>query len=165
MELNIQTFEPNALTTVTEFLTTYNLPVSDLTEDNIQLFLAYDEEELIATIGLEKHENTGLLRSLAVKENYRNLGVADKMMKGFFAVCKSQEISDVYLLTTTAENYFMKKGFLQVDRKSVPSAIRQSREFRSICPASAVAMHRKVENSVLKTDATSKNSVELRPNS
>jgi amino-acid N-acetyltransferase len=165
MELNIQISEPKDLTTVTEFLTTYNLPISDLAEDNIQLFLAHDEEELIATIGLEKHKNTGLLRSLAVKENYRNLGVADKMLKGFFAVCKSQEISDVYLLTTTAEHYFKKRGFLQVDRKSVPSAIRQSREFRSICPASAVAMHRKVENNVLKTSSTSKNSFELLPNS
>ncbi|MEG9328032.1 arsenic resistance N-acetyltransferase ArsN2 [Salinimicrobium catena] len=159
MELNIQTFEPKDLTAVTEFLTYNKLPASDLTEDNIQLFLAYDEEELIATIGLEKHGSSGLLRSLAVKENYRNLEVADKMIKGLFAVCESQGISDIYLLTTTAEKYFLKKEFLKVDRKSVPFEIRQSREFRSICPASAVAMHRQVESSVIKG---SKDDLEVR---
>lgn len=157
MELNIQTFEPKDIKTVTEFLTTYKLPVSDLMEDNVQLFLAYDEEELVATIGLEKHGNSGLLRSLAVKETYRDRQLADKMIRGFFGVCESQQISDVYLLTTTAEKYFLKKGFLQVDRNSVPGAIRQSREFKSICPASAIVMHRRVDNFVTKGTATLQN--------
>lgn len=157
MELNIQTFEPKDLTTVTEFLTTYKLPVSDLMDGNAELFLAYDEEELVATIGLEKYGNTGLLRSLAVKETYRNRQLADKMIRGLFAVCDSEQISDVYLLTTTAEKYFLKKGFLQVDRDSVPNSIKQSREFRSICPASAVVMHRRVDNFVTKGTATFKN--------
>ncbi len=65
MELNIQIFEPKDIKTVTEFLTTYKLPVLDLMDGNAELFLAYDEEELVATIGLEKYGNTGLLRSLA----------------------------------------------------------------------------------------------------
>lgn len=157
MELNIQIFEPKNIKTVTEFLTIYKLPVSDLMEGNTELFLAYDEEELVATIGLEKYGSTGLLRSLAVKESYRNLQLADKMIRGLFAVCESQQITDVYLLTTTAEKYFLKKGFLQVDRESVPHSIKQSREFRSICPASAVVMHRRVDTSIAKGTATFEN--------
>lgn len=148
MKLNIQSAEQKDLTTVIEFLTTHNLPVSDLEEKNVKLYLGYNEGELVATIGLEKHGSTGLLRSLAVKETYRNLQVADKMIKEFFALCEGEEIAEVYLLTTTAETYFLRKGFLPVDRKVVPAGIRETREFRSICPSSAVVMHREVKKNL-----------------
>ena len=45
MELNIQTFKPKDIKTVTEFLTTNRLPVTDLMEDNVQLLLAHDGED------------------------------------------------------------------------------------------------------------------------
>ncbi len=146
MELNIQSAEPKDLAAVTDFLTAQDLPVTDLGEENVDLYLVHDEGELVATIGLEKYGTTGLLRSLAVKETFRNQQLAEKMIKGFFAVCEAKEIAEVYLLTTTAEKYFLKRGFLPVDREKVPTVIRQTREFKSICPSSAIVMHRQVQN-------------------
>jgi N-acetylglutamate synthase-like GNAT family acetyltransferase len=49
---------------------------------------------------------------------------------------------DVYLLTTTAEQYFPPVGFACIVRDAVPDAVTASVEFRSACPASAVVMHR-----------------------
>lgn len=144
MKLNIQTAGQNDRTAVSLFLTEQNLPVSDLFEDNVHLYLAYDGKDLIATIGLEKYVKVGLLRSLAVKETFRNQQIADKMIKELLKVCKSENIKMIYLLTTTAENYFLKKGFLPVEREAVPAVIRQTREFRSICPSSAVVMYREI---------------------
>lgn len=144
MELVIELAEKKDLTAVTEFLSANDLPVSDLTEENVQLYIASFDGEIVATIGLEKYRSMGLLRSLAVKSTFRNQELAGQMIKGFFSLCESENITDVYLLTTTADKYFSKKGFLQVQRESVPPVIRQTREFKSICPASAVVMHRKV---------------------
>lgn len=144
MELNMQIAGPKELAVVTRFLTENNLPVSDLMEDNITLYLAFESQDLVATIGLEKYGSTGLLRSLAVKETFRNQQLADKMIKGLLKVCESENIREIYLLTTTAEKYFIRKGFLPVEREVVPAVIKQTREFRDICPSSAVIMFREV---------------------
>jgi amino-acid N-acetyltransferase len=48
----------------------------------------------------------------------------------------------LYLLTTTAERYFPSFGFSVTTREKVPDAVRDTVEFRSACPASAVVMVR-----------------------
>jgi amino-acid N-acetyltransferase len=42
----------------------------------------------------------------------------------------------------TAEHYFPRFGFERIERGAVPEAISETLEFRSACPASAVAMAR-----------------------
>jgi amino-acid N-acetyltransferase len=59
----------------------------------------------------------------------------------------------VYLLTTTAESYFPKFGFVQTTREVVPTAVQQSVEFRSACPASAVVMRKTLNESEEKRHA------------
>jgi amino-acid N-acetyltransferase len=46
----------------------------------------------------------------------------------------------LYLLTTTAEDYFAQRGISRMQREHVPETVKQSREFVDACPASAVAM-------------------------
>jgi amino-acid N-acetyltransferase len=53
-------------------------------------------------------------------------------------------VRELFLLTTTAEPIFARWGFRRVDRAEAPPAIRESREFASLCPASAVFMARRV---------------------
>ena len=50
------------------------------------------------------------------------------------------ELAD--LLTTTAEGWFPRLGFVRVDRARVPAAVQLSVEFTAACPASAVVMWR-----------------------
>ena len=54
------------------------------------------------------------------------------------------ELCDVYLLTTTARYYFTRHGFAECARDTVPAAVRDSWEFRSGCPTTAVVMMRPV---------------------
>jgi amino-acid N-acetyltransferase len=49
-------------------------------------------------------------------------------------------LENVYLLTETAEEFFLRIGFHVLDREYVPTRIRTSVEFASLCPTSAVAM-------------------------
>ncbi len=49
-------------------------------------------------------------------------------------------LREFYLLTTTAEEYFRKRGFKTIDRDEVHPQLLSSREFQGACPASAVCM-------------------------
>jgi len=44
------------------------------------------------------------------------------------------------LLTQTADRFFAHRGYMIVERNAVPDTIRESSEFRTLCPASAVCM-------------------------
>jgi amino-acid N-acetyltransferase len=46
----------------------------------------------------------------------------------------------VFLLTTTAENFFPSFGFQRIERADVPTELEQSPELRGACPASATVM-------------------------
>jgi amino-acid N-acetyltransferase len=50
----------------------------------------------------------------------------------------------VFLLTTTAAEFFPRFGFERISREDVPASVKASVEFQSACPASAVVMRRVV---------------------
>ena len=47
---------------------------------------------------------------------------------------------DVYLLTTTAPDWFPRFGFTVARREELPEVLNASEELRGACPSSAVAM-------------------------
>jgi N-acetylglutamate synthase-like GNAT family acetyltransferase len=52
----------------------------------------------------------------------------------------------VYLLTTTAEAFFRRNGYAAADRATAPAAIRATREFADICPASSAFLFKELES-------------------
>jgi amino-acid N-acetyltransferase len=54
------------------------------------------------------------------------------------------KLKSIYLLTETAAEYFSKKGYSKVAREQVPDAIRQSSQFSSVCPATAVVLKKQL---------------------
>jgi len=55
------------------------------------------------------------------------------------AAC-SRQLAAVYLLTETAVAYFPRFGYRPLERTLVPPEVRQSIEFTTACPDTAVAM-------------------------
>jgi len=53
-------------------------------------------------------------------------------------------IDELFLLTTTAEEYFPRFGFTRTTRAAVPDAVKSSAEFRGACPDTAVVMTRRI---------------------
>lgn len=96
--------------------------------------------ELAAVAGLEVCCDNALLRSVAVQPAWRQHGFGQALVRR--VVCRAEErgIRALYLLTMTAEHYFPRFGFAQVARDAVPARIAATLEFRSACPASAIAM-------------------------
>lgn len=121
---------------------------SDLHHEDIStaqlkhFLLGWDGPRLVAVIGLEIKKHCALLRSLAVDANYRNRGIATRLVGKIEDYVRSMEVETLYLLTMTAEAFFEKRGYLQIARDSAPTGIQETTEFRNLCPASAVCMVR-----------------------
>lgn len=140
MELILRKAQENEYRAIIHLLASNALPTSDIYEKNITLFVGVQKDEIIATIGIEIYENVALLRSLCVKEGYKNLKVGEKMLSYLITLCKHENIEALYLLTTTAEDYFTRHGFRKIGRENTPQSIQKTREFKDICPSSAVIM-------------------------
>jgi len=122
-----------------------DLPYSDIPKDNIKFIANVEEGILNACIAVESFGTDGLLRSFALKSSQRNCGVGSKLLNTILERNKGNGIRTLHLLTTTADQYFLKKGFKVGDRSHAPKAIKATTEFSELCPASSVYMTFKIQ--------------------
>lgn len=126
-----------------DLLAEANLPVEDINEQT-ELFELKQGDETIGTIGLEHDGNSGLLRSLSVKEASRGKGHGEELVSFLERTAAEKGIRALYLLTTTAAAFFSKRGYVVIGREEVPLFVQQSSEFASVCPASATIMKKEL---------------------
>jgi amino-acid N-acetyltransferase len=129
----------NNFTAALDLLKKNNLPTEDISEAT-SLFVVEEDNSVIGTIALEYAGSEGLLRSLAVAEDHRQNGLGGELVSFIEAYAMRQGIQQLYLLTTTAEKFFAKRGYLVVERTAVSPFIQNSSEFASVCPSTAVVM-------------------------
>jgi len=126
---------------IRQLLTLCGLPHEDITPEHLHHFWVIKERgEILGTVGLEIFGRSALLRSLAVDPRFRKRGFASELAKRAEDFAASLKIKELYLLTLTAESFFRKRGYQKTERNSVPSEIRGTTEFQSLCPASSVCM-------------------------
>jgi len=119
------------------------LPVDDLGDPGRVFFRLRAADGAVAGyVGLELHGREALLRSLVVDPRSRGKGHGTRLVEQAARRAAGLGIRDLYLLTTTAEDFFAARGFARIDRSAVPQSIAASREFASLCPASATVMRR-----------------------
>jgi amino-acid N-acetyltransferase len=80
------------------------------------------------------------LRSVVVGEGFRGQGLGRGLTQAALHLAGLHRANDVYLLTTSAREYFPRFGFAVIGREEVPPTVRTSVEFTTSCPATAVAM-------------------------
>jgi len=95
---------------------------------------------LLGVAGLETFGRTGLLRSVAIAPGARETGVGHALVADRLAAARRAELDGVYLLTTTAADYFARFGFVRIDRAALPSELSSSAELGAGVCASAIAM-------------------------
>jgi amino-acid N-acetyltransferase len=103
-----------------------------------------DDGRVVGVAGLELYGEDGLLRSVAVDEDYRGQGLAAALVEAVLQRAQRVGLRSVYLLTTTSRDYFARRGFKDVAREQAPPAIRESWEFKNGCPSTAAFMRRQV---------------------
>ncbi len=125
-------------------LSANNLPTADLNPLLEDFLVAVENGGLVAVMGIDNYGAAGLLRSAVVDSSYRNTGLASALLQHLLEAAKQSGLTNLYLITNTAENYFSKKGFVKINRESVPAAVLQSKEFNGLCPASSAIMRRSI---------------------
>jgi amino-acid N-acetyltransferase len=149
----LRTARADDLAAVERLLVESKLPtagVADLLREHPDDVIVADDPErageLAAVAGLEACCETALLRSVAVRPEWRAHGLGRELVKRIVCLGEARGLRALYLLTTTAEHYFPRVGFERVERGAVPAEIAATLEFQSACPASAVAMRRALES-------------------
>ena len=129
------------LPAIRSLLTEAGLPTADLdSSPGLHLWVAEDGGALVGVIGLEQFRSAGLLRSLVVAPHHRKRGLARRLVDTVEGQAKAADLKQLALLTETADRFFETLGYRLVDRQSVPEVVRQSAEFRTLCPLSARCM-------------------------
>lgn len=119
------------------------LPTEDLTATHCEsFFFAGPADAPTGLVGLELFGDVALLRSLVVAPQRRRQGEGHALLVHAENHARRCGVRALYLLTTTAEGFFARHGYQRTDRDSAPAAIRATREFAGICPASSAFMSR-----------------------
>ncbi|HET9278312.1 MAG TPA: arsenic resistance N-acetyltransferase ArsN2 [Flavitalea sp.] len=139
-EASVRKAIPKDFTAITKLLREVGLPTSDVSTDLSHFFVIEEDGEIIASAGLEVYDNLGLLRSVAVDKNHRNRSLAMVLVNKLLSYAAGEKLKALYLITTTAEHYFAKRGFQTVNRDNIPAPITSSSEFSSTCPSTATVM-------------------------
>jgi amino-acid N-acetyltransferase len=124
-------------------LETSGLPHDDLAPAHLRHFLvARDGDRVVGIVGLEPRGDAALLRSLAVAPERRNEGLGARLVDAIERHAGDNSIRTLYLLTTTAADYFGACGYERVDRDALPEPIQQTEEAARLCPSSATCMRK-----------------------
>jgi amino-acid N-acetyltransferase len=120
-----------------------NLPTQDIT-GTTKLFVVLEGNDVVGVVGLEAHDHDGLLRSLCVSESKRNNGLGAELVEFMESYAPTQNVHCLFLLTTTASDFFGKRGYEEISREKVPQPIQESTEFTTVCPSSAIVMRKRL---------------------
>ena len=141
MSVQLQIARRPAFPAAIRLLQEASLPTEDLSESHLEHFyFAGPATQPTGLVGLEVFGEVALLRSLVVAPARRGLGDARQLVDYAERQARARGVNAIYLLTTTAEPFFMRRGYTRADREAAPAAIRATREFAGICPASSAFM-------------------------
>jgi amino-acid N-acetyltransferase len=126
--------------TFRSLLKSSSLPADDLDYKRDLLVGYYESDTLVGTGGLEIYGPYALLRSLSVRMGLRGKSVGTTITEFLLTEAKRKKLKAIYLLTETAHEFFLKKGFRDVKRDEVPDEVKSSSEFSRVCPTSAAVM-------------------------
>ncbi|MHA2113580.1 MAG: GNAT family N-acetyltransferase [Candidatus Hodarchaeales archaeon] len=85
-----------------------DLPVEGVKEHFNNFFVVKKEKTIVGCVGIEIYENVGLLRSVALHPSFQGKGIGQQMVNKMEAYSVENRLDRIYLLTDTAESFFLK---------------------------------------------------------
>ena len=95
---------------------------------------------VVGVAALEIHGDVALLRTVAMETSERGRGTGLALVADRLAAAWKGNIDRVFLLTTTAPEFFRRFGFTEIDRALAPASLQASPEFAALCPGTATCM-------------------------
>ena len=136
---------PTDLERVRALLAACGLPTADLSPLLAADFLvAMEADALVGCVALEQLSDGALLRSLAVDPAHRGRGIGERLCDEAEASARAAGVATLFALTATAADYLAARGFRPMPRESLPPSVQATAQFRELCPATAVAMCKKL---------------------
>lgn len=142
MSVTIERARPADVPAVLGLLERHGLPVDGARDLAASMVVARDGGQVVGAAALERYADGGLLRSVVVDGSAQGAGIGKRLVDAILTWAGQDGLPAVFLLTTTAADYFPRFGFQPVVRAAVPVSVQASVEFQSVCPASAVVMRR-----------------------
>lgn len=127
---------------ILSLLTETELPHEGVSEHFGGFLVGRDESgQVVACAGVERHENIGLLRSVAVAPDLQKSGLGSKIVSAVIERSKENGIKEIVLLTTTARDFFARRfQFVETTRDEYNEALKDSPEWTLPRCSSAVIM-------------------------
>jgi amino-acid N-acetyltransferase len=146
--MKIRAARTEDLDAIAALLAENELPASDVTPDLLRDFAVAEDAHgaVVGSVGLERFGAEALLRSLAVAKPERSAGLGSKLLAHAEYVALTSGLSELWLLTTTAADFFRRAGYLPVARPSAPTGLQASTQFAQLCPGTAVCMRKKLKS-------------------
>lgn len=146
-EWTLERARPEDLDEALELLEQCDLPREGVAESFGHFLVAREALRLVGLVGLESCGPDALLRSLVVAASHRGRGLGLELLRQALELAPLTGAHDVYLLTSTARDFFLRHGFRDCPREQAPVAVRSSWEFRQGCPSTSAFMKRTASTS------------------
>ena len=146
-DIKIERFAQGDEKETVKLLSQAKLPAQDLTLEKLEHFLVAKATDgsVIGAVGVELYQDVGLLRSLVVHPAYQGKGLGKWLTREVESIAQQRSIKTLFVLTTTATEFFPKLGYQVIQRDRAPMSIAKTDEFKNICPVSAVCLFKTLE--------------------
>ena len=134
---HVELLAASGLPALIDALDQAGLPSDDIGLPGRAFFRFADDDGVIGFGGLEGQIRDLLLRSLVVMPDRRWRGLGGRLLRGLEQEAAARGCKRLHLLTMTAEAFFLRHGYKAADRQIAPASVAASREFTTLCPASA----------------------------
>lgn len=138
--LSLQRADEQTIGYVTELLKRNDLPASDVTATPGRFYIGHDGDERVGVGGIERHDTDGLLRSVVIEQSARGRGFGSALCGALERTAQAKGVETLYLLTTTASDFFEDLEYVEIERTAVPASVQRTAEFSELCPATATCM-------------------------
>jgi len=125
---------------INQILADSDLPLLKEGMEMNYFLIAETQGKLLGVIGSLVRENSALLRSFAVRWEYRNRGVGKALTERILNELKQKQVSPIYILTMTAQSYAEKLGFMAIERKDIPESLLKESGLGDACPCSCACL-------------------------
>jgi amino-acid N-acetyltransferase len=142
MAVSIGTAQLKDFEAVSRLLLQHHLPLEGLRECVVTTLVARDAGEIVGSAAVEVYPDGALLRSVAVAPGRSHRGLGRELTEAALRLAQDLRVPAVFLLTTTADQYFPRFGFVRITRADVPDSVQASVEFTTACPSSATVMRK-----------------------
>lgn len=141
MKIDLRRSRPEDKEKIRKLLNATKLPAESVDTNATIFYIALHDGEVVGMAGFEFYGSDALLRSVAVPIEMQRRGIGSMIVDFMLEEAAKSKVENVILLTETAKDFFLKKGFTAVERSAITNKdMKNSSEFAQVCPESAVCM-------------------------